>query len=129
MGVVHDDTHQWLLGSAARVLLIPRTGYIELWCALVLVVKRPMQSIKSTGIKLLIYWKSTKKAIISHNSCLTVETILGKCGSSLIPLLVLKKKVRAPQRSYLTLSNKTTQAIQKSCPIYSTRTLSQLDSN
>ena len=107
---------------------IPRTGYVELWCALVLVVKRPMQSIKSTGTKLLIYWKSTKKAIISHNSCL-VEMILGKCGSSIIPLLVLKKKVRAPQRNYLTLSNQTIQAIQKSCPIYSTPTLSQLDSN
>jgi len=83
---------------------------------------------KSTGIKLLIYWKSTKKAIISHNSCL-VEMILGKCRSSLIPLLFLKKKVRAPQRSYLTLSNQTTQAIQKSCPIFSTPTLSQLDSS
>ena len=77
--------------------------------------------------KLLIYWKSTKQAIISHNSCL-VEMILGKCGSSLIPLLVLKKKVRATQRNYLTPSN-TTQAIQTSCPIYSTPTLSQLDSN
>jgi len=80
-----------------------------------------MQSIKSTGIKLLIYWKSTKKAIIRHNSCL-VEMILGKCGSSLIPVLVLKKKVRAHQRNYLTLSNQTTPAIQKSCPIYSTPT-------
>ena len=65
--------------------------------------------------------KSTKKAIISHNSCL-VEMILGKCGSSLISLLVLKKKVRASQRNYLTLSNQTTQAIQKSCPIYSAPT-------
>ena len=27
-------------------------------------------SIKSTGIKLLICWKSTKKSFISHNSCL-----------------------------------------------------------
>ena len=43
--------------------------------------------------------------------------------SSLIPLLVLKKKVRAPQRNYLILSNQTTQAIQKSCPIYSIPTL------
>ena len=62
---------------------------------------------KSTGIKLLIYWKSTKETIISHNFCL-VEMILGKCGSSLIPLLVPKKKVRALQRNYLTLSNQTT---------------------
>ena len=72
--------------------------------------------------------ESTNKAIISHNSCL-VEMILGKCGSSLIPLLILKKEVCYPQRNYLTLSNQTTQAIQKSCPIYSTLTLSQLDSN
>ena len=50
-----------------------------------------MQSIKSTGIKLLIYWKSTKKAIISHNSCL-VEMILGKCGSSLINSLISSKE-------------------------------------
>ena len=35
----------------------------RLYRALVLVVKRPMQSIKSTGIKLLIYWKSTKKLL------------------------------------------------------------------
>ena len=40
--------------------------------------------------------------------------ILGKCGSSLIALLVQKKKVCAPQRNYLTLSNQTTQAIQMS---------------
>jgi len=33
----------------------------RLYSALVSVVKRPMQSIKTTGIKLLIYWKSTKK--------------------------------------------------------------------
>ena len=69
-----------------------------------------------------------KRAIISRNFCL-VEMILGKCGSSIIPLLVLKKKVRALQRNYLTLSNQTTQAIQKSCPIYSKPTLSQLDSS
>ena len=31
--------------------------------------------------------------------------ILGKCGSSLIPLLVLKEKVRAPQRNYLTIKS------------------------
>jgi len=49
-----------------------------------------MQSIKSTGTKLLIYWKLTKETIISHNFCL-VEMILGKCGSLLILLLVLKK--------------------------------------
>ena len=69
-----------------------------------------------------------KKSYYQSHSCL-VEMILGKCRSSLIPLLVLKKKVCAPQRNYLTLSNQTTQAIQKSCPIYSTLTLSQLDSN
>jgi len=34
----------------------------RLYRALVL-VKRPMQSIKSTGIKLFIYWKSTKKLL------------------------------------------------------------------
>ena len=72
--------------------------YIELWCALVLVVKRPMQSIKSTGIKLPLYWKSTNKAVISHNSCL-VEMILGKCGSLLIPLLVLKKNLCGPRET------------------------------
>jgi len=57
-----------------------------------------MQSTKSTGTKLLNYWKLTKETIISHNFCL-VEMILGKCGRLLIPLLILKKKVCAPQRN------------------------------
>jgi len=39
-----------------------------------------------------------KKTILSHNFCL-VEMILEKCESSLIPLLVLKKNVRALQRT------------------------------
>ena len=53
---------------------------------------------RNKGIKQVIYWKSTKKAVISHNSCL-VEMILGKCGSSLIPLLVLKKKFVRPRET------------------------------
>jgi len=56
-----------------------------------------MQSIKNTGTKLLIYWKLTKKTIISHNFCL-VEMILGKCGSLLIHLSILKQKLCPPEK-------------------------------
>jgi len=109
-------------------LLKPGRGYIELWCALVLVVKRPVQNIKCAGTKLLFYWKLINETIISHNVCL-FEKILRKCGSLLIPLLVLKENVCALQRNFLTLSNQTAQAIQKSCPIYSTPTLSRWYNN
>jgi len=45
----------WITPCLLKSLKKTRTGYIELWCVLVLVAKRPMQSIKSTGTKLLIY--------------------------------------------------------------------------
>jgi len=53
----------------------------------------------------------------------------GKMWKLINTLTSSKENVRALQRNYLTLSNQTTQAIHKSCPIYSTPTLSQLDSN
>jgi len=91
------------------------------------VVKRPIQSIKSTGIKLLIYWKSTKKYYrLQFLSCRSDSGKMWKLTNSLISF---KENVCALQRNFLTLSNQTTQAIQTPCPIYSTPTLSQLDSN
>ena len=49
----------------------------------------------------------------------------GKMWKLINTLTSSKENVRALQRNYLTLSNQTTQAIHKSCPIYSTPTLSQ----
>jgi len=56
------------------------------------------------GTKLFFYWKLINENIISHNVCL-FEKILGKCGSLIIPLLVLKENVCAFKRIVLTLSN------------------------